>query len=69
MASQSRSSRLSYQNVSPWTLPLFYVPALGAQRWFLLYQEQRRLAEDLKGANEQLRAANLSFARGPHRDA
>lgn len=55
---------LSYQNVSPWTLPLFYVPALGAQRWFLLYQEQRRLADDLKGANEQLRAANLSFARG-----
>jgi putative nucleotidyltransferase with HDIG domain len=55
---------LSYQNISPWTLPLFYVPALGAQRWFLLYQEQRRLAEDLKGANEQLRAANLSFARG-----
>jgi len=55
---------LSYENVSPWTLPLFYVPALGAQRWFLLYQEQRRLAEDLKGANEQLRAANLSFARG-----
>jgi putative nucleotidyltransferase with HDIG domain len=55
---------LAYQNVSPWTLPLFYVPALGAQRWFLLYQEQRRLAEDLKGANEQLRAANLSFARG-----
>ena len=55
---------LAYQNVSPWTLPLFYVPALGAQRWFLLYQEQRRLADDLKGANEQLRAANLSFARG-----
>jgi putative nucleotidyltransferase with HDIG domain len=55
---------LAYENVSPWTLPLFYVPALGAQRWFLLYQEQRRLAEDLKGANEQLRAANLSFARG-----
>ena len=55
---------LAYQNISPWTLPLFYVPALGAQRWFLLYQEQRRLAEDLKGANDQLRAANLSFARG-----
>ncbi|HEX7070280.1 MAG TPA: hypothetical protein VF190_05725, partial [Rhodothermales bacterium] len=47
---------LSYQNLSAWTLPLFYVPALGAQRWFLLYQEQRRLAEDLRGANEQLRA-------------
>ena len=55
---------LSYQSLSPWTLPLFYVPALAAQRWFLLYQEQRRLAEDLKGANEQLRAANLSFAKG-----
>jgi putative nucleotidyltransferase with HDIG domain len=55
---------LSYENLSPWTLPLFYVPALAAQRWFLLYQEQRRLAEDLKGANEQLRAANLSFAKG-----
>jgi putative nucleotidyltransferase with HDIG domain len=55
---------LAYQNVSPWTLPLFYVPALAAQRWFLLYQEQRRLADDLKGLNEQLRAANLSFAKG-----
>jgi putative nucleotidyltransferase with HDIG domain len=55
---------LAYQNLSAWTLPLFYVPALAAQRWFLLYQEQRRLAEDLRGANEQLRAANLSFARG-----
>jgi putative nucleotidyltransferase with HDIG domain len=55
---------LSYENLSPWTLPLFYVPALAAQRWFLLYQEQRRLAEDLKGANAQLRAANLSFAKG-----
>ena len=54
----------SYQHLSPWTLPLFYVPALAAQRWFLLYQEQRRLADDLKGLNEQLRAANLSFAKG-----
>ena len=55
---------LSYENLSAWTLPLFYVPALAAQRWFLLYQEQRRLADDLKDANEQLRAANLSFAKG-----
>jgi putative nucleotidyltransferase with HDIG domain len=55
---------LSYQNLSPWTLPLFFVPALAAQRWFLLYQEQRRLAEDLKDANAQLQAANLSFAKG-----
>jgi len=55
---------LSYQHVSPWTLPLFFAPALAAQRWFLLYQEQRRLAVDLQGANERLQTANLSFARG-----
>jgi putative nucleotidyltransferase with HDIG domain len=55
---------LAYQNLSAWTLPLFFVPALAAQRWFLLYQDQRRLSEDLQGANEQLRAANLSFAKG-----
>jgi hypothetical protein len=34
---------LSYTDVSPWTLPLFFAPALAAQRWFLLYQEQQRL--------------------------
>jgi putative nucleotidyltransferase with HDIG domain len=55
---------LSYRHLSPWTLPLFFAPALAAQRWFLLYQEQRRLATDLQGANAQLTAANLSFARG-----
>jgi putative nucleotidyltransferase with HDIG domain len=55
---------LSYENLSAWTLPLFYVPALAAQRWFLLYQEERRLSQDLKTANDQLRAVNLSFARG-----
>jgi putative nucleotidyltransferase with HDIG domain len=55
---------LAYRDLSPWTLPLFFVPALAAQRWFLLYQEQRRLASDLQVANAQLRAANLSFAKG-----
>jgi putative nucleotidyltransferase with HDIG domain len=55
---------IAYREISPWTLPLFFVPALAAQRWFLMYQEQRRLATDLSGANEQLRAANLSFAKG-----
>jgi putative nucleotidyltransferase with HDIG domain len=55
---------LAYRDVSPWTLPLFFVPALAAQRWFLMYQEQRRLATDLSEANAQLRAANLSFAKG-----
>src|SRR4051812_42185292 len=55
---------LAYRDVSPWTLPLFFAPALAAQRWFLLYQEQRRLATDLGKLNDQLRAANLSFAKG-----
>ncbi|MBA3841576.1 MAG: HD-GYP domain-containing protein [Actinobacteria bacterium] len=55
---------LAYREVSPWTLPLFFAPALAAQRWFLMYQEQQRLATDLQGANESLTAANLSFAKG-----
>jgi putative nucleotidyltransferase with HDIG domain len=55
---------IAYREISPWTLPLFFVPALAAQRWFLMYQEQQRLATDLSGANEQLQAANLSFANG-----
>jgi putative nucleotidyltransferase with HDIG domain len=55
---------LAYQHLSPWTLPLFFAPALAAQRWFLLYQDQRRLTDDLQVANDQLRTANLSFAKG-----
>jgi putative nucleotidyltransferase with HDIG domain len=51
-----------YREVSPWTLPLFLAPALAAQRSFLMYQDQRRLAEDLADANLQLERANLSFA-------
>ena len=54
----------AYRDVSPWTLPLFFAPALAAQRWFLMYQEQRRLTDDLQRVNEQLQAANLSFAMG-----
>jgi len=46
---------LAYIAVSPWTAPLFFIPALAAQRLFGMYQHQRQLAEDLK-------RANLSFA-------
>ena len=46
---------LAYTEVSPWTAPLFFIPALAAQRLFGMYQQQRQLAEDLK-------RANLSFA-------
>jgi putative nucleotidyltransferase with HDIG domain len=51
-----------YRAFSPLTLPLFLAPALAAQRSFLMYQDQRRLAEDLSSANLQLEKANLSFA-------
>lgn len=53
---------LAYTEVSPWTAPLFIAPALAAQRLFAMYQEQRRLAADLKEANESLRRSNLEFA-------
>jgi putative nucleotidyltransferase with HDIG domain len=53
---------LAYRDISPWTLPLFFAPALAAQRWFLMYQEQHRLARDTIKLNERLEAANLSFA-------
>jgi len=52
----------AYTELSPLTLPLFFAPALAAQRLFALYQDQRRLADDLGDANERLEAANLSFA-------
>ena len=55
---------LAYRDISPWTLPLFFAPALAAQQWFLLYQAQRSLASDLQSLNAQLEAANLSFAKG-----
>ena len=50
------------QRVSPWTLVLFFVPALAAQRLFALLQAQRHLTEGLSSANRQLESANWSFA-------
>jgi hypothetical protein len=55
---------IAYESVSPWTAPLFFVPALAAQRLFALYQHERRLSEELTAANAQLERANLSFASG-----
>jgi putative nucleotidyltransferase with HDIG domain len=52
----------AYQELSPWTLFLFFVPALAAQRLLVLYQEQRTLVEDLAAANQRLERAGLSFA-------
>jgi putative nucleotidyltransferase with HDIG domain len=53
---------LGYETVSPWVLPLFLAPALAAQKSFVLYQAERRLANDLAEANKLLERANLSFA-------
>jgi putative nucleotidyltransferase with HDIG domain len=52
----------AYRELSPWTLLLFFIPALAAQRLLILYEEQRELAANLANANEQLERANLSFA-------
>jgi putative nucleotidyltransferase with HDIG domain len=53
---------IAYEDLSPWSLLMFFIPALAAQRLFALYQEQRRLADDLLSANDRLERANLSFA-------
>jgi putative nucleotidyltransferase with HDIG domain len=53
---------VAYHRVSPWTLPLFLVPALAFQRLYTLYQHERALSEKLLSANEALESANLSFA-------
>lgn len=45
-----------------WVLPLFLAPALAAQRSFVLYQAERKLAGDLAEVNRHLERANLSFA-------
>jgi putative nucleotidyltransferase with HDIG domain len=43
----------AYREISPWSIPLFLFPAFAAQKFFVLYQEQRATAGEL---------ANLSFA-------
>lgn len=53
---------LMYVEVSPWTLALFLLPAMAAQRLYGLYEKERRLAGDLATANETLERANLQFA-------
>lgn len=52
----------SYETVSPWSVALFLIPAIAAQRLNLMYRQQRETAEALANANERLSSANLSFA-------
>jgi putative nucleotidyltransferase with HDIG domain len=51
-----------YLTISPWSVALFALPALAAQRLLLLYRQQRDTSEALGRANERLASANLSFA-------
>jgi putative nucleotidyltransferase with HDIG domain len=48
--------------LSPWALLLFLAPALAAQHLLTLYQDQRKLANDLLNVNEDLAAATVSFS-------
>ena len=52
----------SYTTISPWSVALFAIPAVAAQRLLLLYRQQRETAEALGSANARLAKANLSFA-------
>jgi putative nucleotidyltransferase with HDIG domain len=52
----------SYTTISPWSVALFGIPAVAAQRLLLLYRQQRETAEALGSANARLAKANLSFA-------
>jgi HD-GYP domain-containing protein (c-di-GMP phosphodiesterase class II) len=55
---------IAYVEVSPWTTPLFFIPALAAHRLYQLYQQQRALADNLARLNATLARANMSFAEG-----
>jgi uncharacterized domain HDIG len=52
----------SYTTISPWSVALFAIPAVAAQRLLLLYRNQRETALALGSANARLERANLSFA-------
>ena len=58
-----RGACVRVQDVSPWTLPLFFIPALAAQRLFGLYQQERTQAKGLAEANIRLERATISFAK------
>jgi len=52
----------AYTTISPWSVALFAIPAVAAQRLHLLYRQQRETAHALTEANGRLERANLSFA-------
>jgi putative nucleotidyltransferase with HDIG domain len=48
--------------ISPWSVALFAMPAIAAQRLLLLYRQQQETSGALGVANARLASANLSFA-------
>jgi putative nucleotidyltransferase with HDIG domain len=52
----------SYLTISPWSVVLFAVPAVAAQRLLILYRQQRESSAALGVANARLERAGLSFA-------
>jgi putative nucleotidyltransferase with HDIG domain len=52
----------AYLEITPWSAILFFVPALAAQRLFVLWREQEQAMGELAAANVKLENANLSFA-------
>jgi putative nucleotidyltransferase with HDIG domain len=50
------------REVSTWSVVLFLFPAFAAQKFFLLYREQRATSEELTAAIERQERTNLSFA-------
>lgn len=50
------------REVSAWSVVLFLFPAFAAQKFFLLYREQRATSEELAVAIERQERKNLSFA-------
>jgi len=48
---------LAYRDVSPWTAPLFFIPALAAQRLYGMYQREHDMAEALEKVNVEFAVA------------
>jgi len=52
----------TYIAFTPWSAALFFIPALAAQRLFVIIREQRKALTELGEANDRLERASLSFA-------
>jgi putative nucleotidyltransferase with HDIG domain len=52
----------AYTTISPWSVALFALPAVAAQRLLILYRQQGETVDALGSANAQLAKASLSFA-------